>query len=413
MAPRVLIVADNVSASFGGEAILPLHYFRQLRRREIEAWMIAHARTRTELESLLPDDHERLFFVPDTSAHRALFSISKGLPRWIREHGFSFAMGMLTQAIACRMAREIVTRHRIDVVHQPVPVSPKRCSLLYDLGAPVVMGPMNGGMMYPSGFREYESRSQRYIMRMGRSGAHVMNRLVPGKLRASTLLVANERTRRALPSGCRGRVVELVENGVDLALWEPSARPRKDDDTTRFAFSGRLVDWKAVDILIEAFAHVCAHTKATLDIIGDGAERPKLESLAGRLNVAHAVRFHGWLLQPAAAHELATADVFVLPSLYECGGAVVLEAMALGIPVISTAWGGPKDYLDESCGVLVEPRSRAEFVENLSRAMIDLAARPELRKALGRAARTRVVQRFDWNKKIDTILKVYADTIGI
>jgi hypothetical protein len=52
---RICIVADNASARFGGEAILPLHYFRQLRQRGIEVWLVAHDRVRAELETLLPE----------------------------------------------------------------------------------------------------------------------------------------------------------------------------------------------------------------------------------------------------------------------------------------------------------------------------------------------------------------------
>jgi len=57
---------------FGGEAVLPLHYFRQLRQRGVEAWLVVHDRCRIELQSLLPAERERMRFVPDTAFHRAL-----------------------------------------------------------------------------------------------------------------------------------------------------------------------------------------------------------------------------------------------------------------------------------------------------------------------------------------------------
>ncbi len=84
-------------------------------------------------------------------------------------------------------------------------------------------------------------------------------------------------------------------------------------------------------------------------------------------------------------------DALVLPSLYECGGAVVLEAMAMGLPVVATKWGGPADYLDESTGILIEPTGRESFINELAEAMIRLAQSPELRAQLGQAARTRAV----------------------
>ena len=54
--PRVLIVSEHASVKFGGEAILPWHYFRILRRRGVEAWLVVHERTRDELISLLPEE---------------------------------------------------------------------------------------------------------------------------------------------------------------------------------------------------------------------------------------------------------------------------------------------------------------------------------------------------------------------
>jgi glycosyltransferase involved in cell wall biosynthesis len=136
--------------------------------------------------------------------------------------------------------------------------------------------------------------------------------------------------------------------------------------------------------------------------------RGELEALAVRLGLGGVVAFHGWIPQPEVARRLRAADVFVLPSLYECGGAVVLEAMAAGLPVIATDWGGPADYLNATCGLLVEPTSRAGFIGSLAAAMTTLAGSPLLRLQLGRAGRERAVREFDWERKIDRMLEIYA-----
>ena len=404
--PRVLIVAEHASAKFGGEAILPLHYFRRLRARGVEAWLIVHARTQAELSALLPQEADRIIYIPDTWAHRLLYTLSKPFPRVIQLYTFEFVMGLLTQILARRIARRLVREQRIDVVHQPIPVSPKLSSILHKLGAPVVIGPMNGGMTYPEAFRRLEGPAVRLFLRVGRWSAQLVNRLMPGKLRAELLLVANERTRVALPAGVRGRVVELVENGVDLTLWQP-AQSSEHTGPVRFVFAGRLVDWKAVDLLLAAFARLT--TPATLAVIGSGPEQPRLEEQAKTLGVAERITFHGWQAQPDAAKLLQAADAFVLPSLFECGGAVVLEAMATGLPVIATDWGGPADYLDPSCGILIPPTGREEFIVGLTEAMAKLAAAPELRRQLGAAGRAKAVQLYDWERKIDRILELYRE----
>ena len=60
---KVVIVSTNVSTNFGGEAILPWHYFRFLRKRGVQAWLVSHERTQAELMALLPDETDRMLFV--------------------------------------------------------------------------------------------------------------------------------------------------------------------------------------------------------------------------------------------------------------------------------------------------------------------------------------------------------------
>jgi glycosyltransferase involved in cell wall biosynthesis len=188
--------------------------------------------------------------------------------------------------------------------------------------------------------------------------------------------------------------------------------PVNDHGGVRFVFTGRLVDWKAVDLLLEAFARVRERVPVTLDILGDGPMRASLEAQARRAGIDPLVRFHGWQPQEQCARHLRESDVFVLPSLYECGGAVVLEAMAVGLPVIATDWGGPADYLDESCGILVPPRSREQFVTELAAAMLRLAQSPDLRRQMGAAGQTRVIEHFDWERKVDRVLEIYTDAVN-
>lgn len=405
---RVLIVAEHASAKFGGEAILPLHYFRVLRARGIEAWLIVHSRTRDELLARFPKDGDRIHFIPDTRLHRAVYRCGKLLPRRFRYFTSGWLMRLLTQLAARRIAKRLIRENRIDVVHQPIPVSPKESSVLHGLGAPVVIGPMNGGMTYPPGFAPSNCGGGSRFMSIARKAAPIVNLLAPGKLRAQVLLVANERTRAALPAGVRGEVITLPENGVDLSLWTDRARIESTGRPVRFVFSGRFEDWKGADMLIEAFWGVRERFAATLDLIGDGTERPRLEAAIRRLGLEDSVKLLGWQPQARAAEIIRDSDVFVLPSLYECGGAVVLEAMASGLPVIAAAWGGPADYLDDSCAVLIPPRNREQLIGDLRDAMLLLAESPELRRQMGRAGRRKVAS-YDWEQKVDRMLEIYRD----
>jgi glycosyltransferase involved in cell wall biosynthesis len=405
---RICIVAEHASYKFGGEAVLPLHYFAGLRRRGIEAWLVVHSRTRAELESALPAERERMRFIPDAWFHKLLFRLSGFLPRRISEASLGLLSQLATQSLARKIVRELIATEGVDLVHQPIPVSPRFPSLMTGMGVPVIIGPMNGGMEYPAAFRHAESAFSRVAISFGRRLSDFFNSLLPGKKRADVLLVANDRTRLALPSGVRGRVIELVENGVQLGTWAASKHAANSTGRARFVFLGRLVDWKALDVAIEALSRV---PQAQLTVIGDGPMREPWRQAAKRLGLADRVEFTGFLPQAECAPRLCDALALVLPSIYECGGAVVLEAMACGLPVIATKWGGPADYLDASCGFLIEPTSREAMVEGFAAAMARLIAEPQLRDQLGANGRERIEEHFDWEKKIDRILEIYGELL--
>jgi glycosyltransferase involved in cell wall biosynthesis len=414
---RILIVAEHASARFGGEAILPLHYFRVLRARGADVRMVVHDRTREELARAFPRDLDRITFIPDSWLNVLLWRLERLLP--LPSKAKVFTLGWLsrlhTQRRARQVARRLVREHGIQIVHQPIPVSPREPSILHGLGVPVVIGPLNGGMSFPPGFWSGGGRpgapAVGRFLSAARKLSELLHRAFPGKLRASLLLVANERTRRSLPARARGRVVELVENGVDLSLWQPKVHVERPGEPVRFVFSGRLVKLKAVDLLIRAMERAARDAAMTLEILGDGPERGSLEEQVRRARLQDRVRFRGWLEQPACAEAIRSADALVLPSLHECGGAVILEAMASGLPVICTDWGGPADYVDPTCGILVPPRSPEQFVDGLAEALLRLARSSPLRREMGRAGREKVCREFDWERKVDRILALFEGEV--
>ena len=400
---RICIVAEHASERFGGEAFLPLHYFSLLRSRGVETWLVVHSRTQSELVALFPNEVSRILFVPDLWIHKLLFQLSCHLPRRLSEATLGLLNQLITQFYERSIVRKLIRTHGIDVVHQPIPVAPRFPSLFFGLGIPCVVGPLNGGMEYPPFFRNSESRWSQTALAFTRLLSDLVNTLLPGKKNADVVLVANERTRGALPSGVRGRVIELVENGIDMNVWSDLPGDT-ESPVPRFVFLGRLVDWKAVDILIRSLERV---PTAELEVIGDGPMLGIWKSLARDLGVNNRIHFSGWLPQRECAAHLQSAKALVLPSLYECGGSVVLEAMAMGKPVIATRWGGPADYLDATCGILVEPTTYSDLVNGFAEAMRMLIHSPDVAKSMGAAGRGRALRDFDWQRKIDLVIQIY------
>jgi glycosyltransferase involved in cell wall biosynthesis len=415
----VLIVAENASDSFGGEAALPLRYFKLLRDRGISAWLITHARVRDELARIVPDDLDRIHFVEDSPLHRWLWKLGTYLEPRLEYVSTGFLSRLVTQLAQRRVARDLVKLHGIHVVHQPTPVSAREPSLLIDLDAPLVIGPMKGDTDYPPAFRNEESLLTRMAIGLGRASAGWLNQIFPGKRRASILLVANEQSRCALIDGTTAKVFDLPENGVDMKVWRPSRKLAADNSLCRFVYVGRLVRSKGVDLLLEAFEEVAARGCAISGlIIGEGPLREKLRSQAEAAGILGSsadqlgtVYFGGWKSQSEVAQLLTAQDCLILPTLLESGGAVLLEAMAVGLPVIATKWGGPAEYVDDSCGILVPPNSRESLVAGLADAMERLALDPELRHRMGAAGRRKIERFYTWDTKIDRIIDFYKQAV--
>lgn len=149
----------------------------------------------------------------------------------------------------------------------------------------------------------------------------------------------------------------LLDPVTTIASHSPNPRPV-------LVGVGRLVAKKGFDVLLRALAILRAEgVVVELRLAGDGPERSALQALAGTLGLSDQVRFLGW--REDVAEVLRGMDLFVLPSRDEPFGIVVLEAMALGIPIIATATAGPLEILDHDTASLVaidDVRAMAEAI---------------------------------------------------
>lgn len=405
---RILIVASNISARMGGEAVLPYHYIRELSAKGIEVHAITHARVRDELTTGPLADAATFHFVEDSFLEKFFFRLGEIAPAALRDAVFNSLVAFVTLARIGRKTKALTQDHEFDLVHQPTPVSPLFPSFTYGLNAPVIIGPMNGAMSFPKAFRKDYSKGGDALVNFGRVFGDIANRFIPGKRKADRILVSNTRTRNGLPDGIpEDRVATLAENGVDLSLWTPRESTRSVDPL--FVFVGRLILLKGADMMIEAFARTPENTR--LLIIGDGPEREKLETLAED-HAPGRVEFAGFLPQPEIRDKLAQATALVFPSLRDCGGAVILEAFACGVPAIASDWGGPQDYVTPQNGILIEPRSREQFIDALADAMVHLGNDQEATKTMGIAARRYVEENFSWSAKAGKMLTIYKDVIA-
>lgn len=203
--------------------------------------------------------------------------------------------------------------------------------------------------------------------------------------------------------------IEVIHNGVSLDRFarpvDPALRAQLAGRTERIVFLtvARLDEQKGHDVLLRAAARI---PEARFVLAGDGPERPRLEREAHDLGLGEQVAFLGH--REDVPDLLAASDAFVLPSLYEGTPLAVLEAMAAGKPVISSAIHGTDELVvDGETGLLVPPRDPEALAATLRRILDD----PSLRARLGVAARERAERRFPASRAAERVVRLYQDLL--
>jgi glycosyltransferase involved in cell wall biosynthesis len=188
--------------------------------------------------------------------------------------------------------------------------------------------------------------------------------------------------------------LHLVRCGLDADEFAANGRrPRRDDRPIEILTVGRHVHVKAQAVMIEAVAALIERgVAAHLTLIGDGPLHDDLRRLAAELDLGEAVTFAGALGQDDIPRHLREADVFCLSSAAESLPVVLMEAMASGLPVVSTDVGGIAELVEDGVsGYLTPSGDVGAFADALER----LAGDAELRERMGAAGRERVRSDFD------------------
>jgi glycosyltransferase involved in cell wall biosynthesis len=204
--------------------------------------------------------------------------------------------------------------------------------------------------------------------------------------------------------------IEVVHNAVDLDRFRAADAPRLraeltgGEDRPVVLTAARLDEQKGHPVLFRAAAEL---PEALFVLAGEGPRRAALQDLAAELGIADRVLFLGH--RTDIPELLAASDVFALPSLYEGSSLAVLEAMAAGRAVISSAIGGTDELLtDGENGLLVAPGDSPALAAALRRLLGDA----ELRAELGRAARARAERDFSREAMAGRVTAIYRRLLG-
>lgn len=304
---------------------------------------------------------------------------------------------------------------RYDIVHRITPLTPTTVSPIARkcarAGVPFVVGPLNGGVPWPSGFEAERLREREWLSYV--RGAYTA---LPGRMAmyaaSSAVLAGSRHTASEVPRRAADRTFWLPENAIDPARFNRVA-VAPGEGPLRAVFIGRLVPYKGPDMLVEATTKALRSGRLALDIVGDGPMRAGLEAQVAAAGVTESVTFHGQLDHRDVQDVASRAQIFTFPSIREFGGGVVLEAMALGVVPVVVDYAGPGELVDERVGYKLPIGSRAEIVAGFSAAIEMILSDPRQLCSRSEAARRRVADHYTWSAKAAKVARVYDWVRGL
>lgn len=407
----LLLVAYQCGPGQGSVAQIGWHWFTGMAARG-PTTLVTHVRHRAAIESA-PDRPAgaRIIYIDTEWFAAPLYRLARRLfPR--SEHGV-FLVSQLDwfvfDAVALRrLRRERAAGAPWQLLHLLTPVTLSAPTRLHRLGLPMLRGPLNCGLPTPPGFAELLGAEALGLGRLRWLPA-MLDRLSGGLRHTAVLLVATQATRAAVPRLLRERCVSMLENAVDTRCFHPPASEPPTSNKLRLAFVGRLVAVKALPLLLRAMATLRAEGRELhLDIAGSGPMEDDWREQAHTLGLSGCLRWHGALDVQGVAELMRSCDVFCLPSVRESGGAVLLEAMACGRPVLAMDFGGPAEIVDDTVGWRIAMPDPQRAVLGIAQALREAQDEPQARRERGQRALDRVLSEHVWNSRFEAAQALYA-----
>lgn len=275
---------------------------------------------------------------------------------------------------AWRQLRRRIFADEFDVVLRLNPMSPTLPSLfsrfLRKGPVPFVIGPLNGGLPWPPGFRQLDKqrewtarlRNLYRFMPFGRSTYR----------HAAAIIAASSQTYAEFAAHSE-KLFFIPEPGIDQSVCGADSRTPEPDGRLELIFVGGLVPRKACDLALRGSAALLRAGSARFTVLGDGPERNRLEQLARALGLEETVSFRGWVSHKEVFESLRSADVFVFPSLRDNGAGVVFQALASGAVPVVADFGGAGDIVNPDVGYSLPLTNEGEIVAHIERILADLA----------------------------------------
>jgi len=413
---KVLLIINECNPEWSSVPLVGYNLFNGISRLA-DVTLVTHERNKKALEDVR--DKRNIEYINENPWISKYYLIShkfllRNPANWPLRHLLSYPVYAEFNHKVDALYRKDILKGHYDIVHAITPMIPRYPVKIVNAckDTPFIIGPVNGGIPFPEGFKETARKEFAHF-----NFLRVFSRIIPNYSntykKAHKILAGSTYTLNMLKkmfSLDEDRISLFYENGIN-GKFAPAIKSNKGFPI-RLLFVGRLTPYKGADMLINAVNMLDASIKdkISLTIVGDGQEAKNLKGLTEKLGISHIVNFTGWIDNESTVEYYQNSDIFCFPSIREFGGAVVLEAMASGLPCIVVNNGGIGEYVTDKTGFKIEPLSVEQITLELSKKIAALFENQGLLNEMSKNAISRAKD-FRWEIKAQKIVDIYKEVI--
>jgi glycosyltransferase involved in cell wall biosynthesis len=267
---------------------------------------------------------------------------------------------------------------------------------------PFIWGPIGGGEVIPKPFLSMLPTKSRFVQTLRyflKYTVYINPFIIIPSYKAISIITRTNNTKSFIPSIFRNKVNVYLETSMELSVFNFKKDISIKNKKVNLIITGRLVPIKNVISVVKSLKYLSSEYNYELTIIGSGSEEKKIRNELVLMNLSNNVRFIKETTRNEVLIALSQSDIYLFPSLREGGSWALMEAMAIGLPVICLKWSGMEIITDNLSSIQLPVTNPKQMPKDMAEAIIKLIDNPAFRLRMGAAGRERIKTVFNWEAK--------------
>lgn len=401
---KIFVSAFSCMPHMGSEPGVGWHWIMEM-SKYFELWVLVHKEPVDDIEKYVKEHgiDKKIHFIYYDIPGNSLF-FKNGKFRWVRTYY------MIWTALANRIVKRTMQENGIKIFHNLTfgnaiwPVSKFGQKQFF------IWGPIGGIETIPADYSCHYNTKSRIIEWVRRTMAKTLRWNLGFNRRcknADLMLCKTEAMRMAIPEKYRHKAVLFTDVAVEPQTSTPQMG-KAENKVLQYISVGRLDAWRGFDVLIESFCEALqVYPNMKLSILGDGADRKRLESIIEKNQLNNSVFLLGNVSIAEYNRIISTCDVVVNSCLKEGAVTVSFDSMRYGKPLICVDSGGFTRYFSNEYAIVLPQQSRRKLIQSMKKAILDLTDKNQ-RHSMGELARN-VGNQFTWDIKGEKIYEIITN----